>query len=163
MDFPEDFLDEDFFVENSYKLDSSEYLKERGLKSSIQCPRMSSLFREETLDGKVTYHDIDRFYYINIDNGSTYHSSAKFLEEMFPITMPYMPKVNKYKIYAREFLTNRKNGDFDTREIKYMITPEGEKIELNLYYSEALSGTWEQITKEQYDELRKKEIIKYNF
>ena len=59
--------DEDFFTDNSHKLESSEYLMKRGLKSSIQCPRMSSLFREETLDGKVIYHDIDRFYYINID------------------------------------------------------------------------------------------------
>lgn len=155
--------DEDFFDENSHKLESSESLMKRGLKSSIQCSRMSSLFREETLDGKVIYHDIDRFYYIDIDNGSTYHSSAKFLDEMFPIAMPYMPKINKYKIYAREFLTNRKNGDFDTKEIKYMITPEGEKIELNLYYSEALSGKWEEITKEQYDELRKKELTCDNF
>lgn len=154
--------DEDFFsVERGtevYPLESDEYLNEKGLKSSLQCPRMSSLFREETLDGKVTYHDIDRFYYINIDNGFTYHSSAKFLDEMFPITMPYMPKTNKYKIYAREFLTDKKNGDYDTRAIEYMITPEGEKIELNLYYSEAISGKWEQITKEQYEKLLKQRI-----
>lgn len=154
--------DEDFFsVERGtevYPLESDEYLNEKGLKSSLQCPRMSSLFREETLDGKVTYHDIDRFYYINIDNGLTYHSSAKFLDEMFPITMPYMPKTNKYKIYAREFLTDKKNGDYDTRAIEYMITPEGEKIELNLYYSEAISGKWEQITKEQYEKLLKQRI-----
>lgn len=154
--------DEDFFsVERGteeYPLESDEYLKKKGLKSSLQCPRMSSLFREETLDGKVNYHDIDRFYYIDMDNGWTYHSSAKFLDEMFPITMPYMPKINKYKIYAREFLTDKKNGDYDTRAIEYMITPEGEKIELNLYYSEAISGIWEQITKEQYEELLKKKI-----
>lgn len=154
--------DEDFFsVERgteAYPLESDEYLKEKGLKSSLQCPRMSSLFREETLDGKVTYHDIDRFYYINIDNGLAYHSRAKFLDEMFPINMPYMPKINKYKIYAREFLTDKKNGDYDTRAIEYMITPEGDKIELNLYYSEAISGKWEQITKEQYEKLLKQRI-----
>ena len=154
--------DEDFFLvergTEEYPLESDEYLKKSGLKLHLQCPRMSSLFREETLDGKVTYHDIDRFYYIDIDSGFTYHSNAKFLDEMFPITMPYVPKVNKYKIYAREFLTDKKNGDYDTRGVEYMITPEGEKIELNLYYSEAISGKWEQITKEQYDKLLKKKI-----
>lgn len=154
--------DEDFFsVERGteeYPAESNEWLERQGLKSRLQCPRMSSLFRRETLDGKVTYHDVDRYYYIDIDNGFTYHSSAKFLDEMFPITMPYMPKINKYKIYAREFLTDKKNGDFDTRAIEYMITPEGEKIELNLYYSEAISGKWEQITKEQYEKLLKQRI-----
>ena len=154
--------DEDFFsVERGteeYPVIPNGWLKSQGLKSSIQCPRMTSLFREETLDGKVTYHDNERYYYIDIDNGFTYHSRAKFLDEMFPITMPYMPQVNKYKIYAREFLTDKKNGDYDTRAIEYMITPEGEKIELNLYYSEAISGKWEQITKEQYEELLKRRI-----
>ena len=33
---------------------SDEDLASMGLKSEIQCPRMSSLFRKETVDGKVT-------------------------------------------------------------------------------------------------------------
>ena len=58
---------------------------------------------------------------------------------------------------------DKKNGDYDTRAIEYMITPEGEKIELNLYYSEAISGIWEQITKEQYKELLKKKINFFDY
>ena len=69
--------DEDFFIKancrEAQSLETPEYLKERGLKSSIQCPRMSSLFREETLEGKVSYHDIDRAYYINIEWLYRYH------------------------------------------------------------------------------------------
>ena len=45
--------DDDFFIngEEVAKLNDSEYLKERGLKSDIQCPRMSSLFRKEYSPG----------------------------------------------------------------------------------------------------------------
>ena len=159
--------DEDFFFENNgereiCKLESPEYLKERGLKSEIQCPRMSSLFRCETLDGKVSYHDIDRAYFIDIENPSdTFGSNFDFLDEMFPITMPYSPSKEKYKIYVQTFLTDKKNGDFDTRGIIYMITPSGKRIELNLYYTE-IDGKMTQIPKNQYDELLKKRIDKLN-
>lgn len=153
--------DEDFFEgENLGCLESDEYLKERGLKSDIRCPRMSSLFREETLDGKVTYHDVNRAYFVNIEEpSSTYSSCVSFLDEIYPITMPYVPQKGKYKIYAQEFLTDKKNGDFDTRGVIYMITPEGEKVDLNLYYTE-IDGKWTQITKAQYDELLTKRIDK---
>ena len=148
--------DEDFFsVERGteeHPLESPDYLQERGLKSSLQCPRMSSLFREETLDGKVTYHDIDRAYHINIENEhDTYHTSHPWFDEMFPITMPYVPKRGKYKIYDQTFLTDRKNGDFDTRATLYVITPEGEKIDINLYHAEK-DGKWVEISKEEYEE-----------
>lgn len=125
----------------------------------IQCKRMSSLFRREYKDGTIKYKDIDRFYFIDIDNPkNTYYSCADFLDEMFPIKLPYMPKIGKYKIYARTFLVDKQNGDFDTRCISHMITPEGERVELNLYYHEE-NGTMAQITKEKYDKLYEKRIL----
>lgn len=157
--------DEDFFVRANgtevQSLEAPEYLKERGLKSDIQCPRMSSLFREETLDGKVSYHDNDRAYYINIEEPSdTYHSWNGFIDEMFPITMPYIPKQGKYKIYAQTFLTDKKHGDFDTKGILYVITPEGERVDLNIFQTEGDDGKWRDITKEEYEELLAKRIDK---
>lgn len=157
--------DEDFFVRANgsevHPLESEEYLKERGLKSSIQCPRMSSLFREETLDGKVSYHDNDRAYYINIEEPSdTYHSWNGFIDDIFPITMPYIPKQGKYKIYAQTFLTDKEHGDFDTKGILYVITPEGERVELNIYKTEGDDGKWRDITREEYEELLAKRIDK---
>lgn len=154
--------DEDFFKNAAGKenqcLESDEYLKERGLRSNLQCPRMSSLFREETLDGKVSYHDNDRAYFVNVENPSdTYHSWNRFLDEMFPITMPYMPEKGKYKIYAQTFLTDRKNGDFDTKGILYMDTPKGERVALNIFRTEK-DGKMVDITKEEYDELLRKRI-----
>ena len=52
--------DEDFTSVEPEIRESPKYLKEHGLKSSLQCPRMSGLFREETLDGKITYSNVDR-------------------------------------------------------------------------------------------------------
>jgi len=157
--------DEDFFVRANgtevHSLEPEESLIERGLKSSLQCPRMSSLFREETLDGKVSYHDVDRAYYINVENPSdTYGSWTGFIDEMFPITMPYMPQKGKYKIFAQTFLTDKKHGDFDTRGIFYVITPEGDRVDLNMYSTEGDDGKWHDITKEEYDALLAKRIDK---
>ena len=158
--------DEDFFsVEHGtedYPLESDEYLKERELKSSYQCPRMPSLFREETLDGKISYHDTNRSYFIDIEQPSdTYNSWNKFLDEMFPITMPYMPDQGKYKIYAQTFLTDKKNGDFDTKGILYVITPNGEKVDIGIYMHEK-DGKMTEISKDEYDKLLAKRIDKLN-
>ena len=143
--------DKDFVISKNYNLCSNKKLKELGLKSYFQCSRLSSLFRKETLDGKIIYHDVNRSYFIDIENPSnTYTSNDDFLDEMFPITMPYLPKSEKYKIYVQTFLTDKKNGDFDTRGIFYVITPEGEKIDINLYYAEGEDHKWKQISKEEY-------------
>ena len=134
--------------------------KSFGLKSDVQCSRMPGLFRKETLDGKVKYIDIDRAYFINIDNPRlTYNSNTDFLDEMFPITLPYYPKKGKYKIYAQDFLVDEKEGDFDTVGIFYMITPEGERIDLNIY-KKYVGNEVIFISKEEYDERYEKRIIK---
>ena len=149
--------DEDFKGEDS--ICSDEGLALRGLKSEIQCPRMSSLFRRETLDGKVSYIDINRTYCINIENPSDTFSSAKdqVVDEFFPITMPYMPEKGKYKVYCQTFLTDKKNGDFDTQAILYFITPDGKRVDVNRYQTEK-DGKMVDITKEEYESLLKKRI-----
>ena len=158
--------DDDFFsVERgteTYPLESDEYLKERGLKSHYQCPRMSSLFREETLDGKISYHDVDRAYFVNIEDPSdTYSSWDRFLDDMFPITMPYVPERGKYKIYAQTFLADENNGDFDTKGILYVITPSGEKVDIGIYQTEK-DGKMVNITKDEYEQLLLKRVDKLN-
>lgn len=67
--------DEDFFIVNKDAIpDDASWLARKGLKSDIQCPRMSSLFRYETLDGKVSYHDIDRAFCYDADNPENTYS-----------------------------------------------------------------------------------------
>ena len=149
--------DEDFKGEDS--ICSDKYLTSRGLKSEIQCQRMSSLFRRETLDGKVSYSDNNRAYCINIENPSDTCSSAKdrIVDEFFPITMPYIPEKGKYKVYYQTFLADKKNGDFDTQAILYFITPDGKRVDVNRYQTEK-DGKMVDITKEEYEVLLKKRI-----
>ena len=149
--------DEDF--EGGVSIFSDKDLASRGLKSEIQCPRMSSLFRMETLDGKVSYSDNNRAYCINIENPSDTCSSAKdrVVDEFFPITMPYVPEKGKYKVYYQTFLTDKKNGDFDTQAILYFITPNGKRVDVNRYQTEK-DGKMVDITKEEYESLLEKRI-----
>ena len=149
--------DEDFKGEGS--ICSDKILILRGLKSEIQCSRMSSLFRRETLDGKVSYIDNNRAYCINIENPFDTYSSAKdyVVDEFFPITMPYIPEKGKYKVYCQTFLTDKKNGDFDTQAILYFITPDGKRVDVNRYQTEK-DGKMVDITKEEYDVLLEKRI-----
>ena len=149
--------DEDF--EGGVSIFSDKDLASRGLKSEIQCPRISSLFRRETLDGKVSYIDNNRAYCINIENPFDTYSSAKdyVVDEFFPITMPYIPEKGKYKVYCQTFLTDKKNGDFDTQAILYFITPDGKRVDVNRYQTEK-DGKMVDITKEEYDALLEKRI-----
>lgn len=141
--------DDDFFIDGM-NYESPKYLKENGLKSSLQCPRKPSLFREETLDGKVSYIDIDRVVYID-ENGNSWINGRvrEIIDKMFPITMPYVPSNKPYKVYGEDFLLDKNNGDFDHEAFMYVITPEGNKIELDEYYKEE-NKKWVKITKEEY-------------
>ena len=140
---------------------SDEHLASMGLKSEIQCPRMSSLFRKETIDGEVTYNDLNRAYCIDIEKPSdTFSSSAdNIVDELFPISMPYFPEKEKYKVYVQTFLADKKNGDFDTRGVIYLITPDGKRIDVNRYYTER-GGEMVEISKDEYDELLEKRMDK---
>ena len=145
--------DDDF--EGGNYLYPDERLASLGLKSEIQCPRMSSLFRKETVDGKVTYCDVNRAYSINVENPSDTFSCGRetnIVDEMFPIKMPYLPEKEEYKVYVQTFLADKKNGDFDTQGILYLITPEGKRIDINRYYTEK-AGKMVEISKDEYDEL----------
>lgn len=141
---------------------SNKDLASMGLKSEIQCPRMSSLFRKETLDGKITYSDVDRAYSVNVEDPSDTFScgmDTNIVDEMFPIQMPYLPEKGKYKLYVQTFLTNKKNGDFDTQGLLYLITPDGKRIDVNRYYTQK-DGEMIKISKEEYDKLLAKRLYK---
>ena len=151
--------DEDF--ESGSLIYDADDLASMGLKSEIQCPRMSSLFRKETIDGEVTYHDLDRAYCIDMEKPSDTFSSNidKIVNELFPIKMPYLPEKGKYKVYVQTFLTDKKNGDFDTRGVIYLITPDGKRIDINRYYTEK-EGKMVEISKDEYDKLLERRLDK---
>lgn len=132
--------DEDFTSVEPEIWESPEFLKEHGLKSDLQCPRMSSLFREETLDGKITYSDVERVIFHDANGDDWWNSGAatKVVDEMFPITMPYYPSKEKYKVYGETFCivdgedkTAENPGTYNLVKIYYIITPNNERIEIN--------------------------------
>lgn len=102
-----------------------------------QCKRKSSLFKSVFPDGKVVYSDVDRVVMRNVENDTAWHNGFmdRLVADMFPITMPYSGERKPYIVYAEEFLTDSKHGDYDTWGVLYIVTPDGEKIDVNRYFS----------------------------
>lgn len=119
----------------------------------FQCKRMSSLFKKVSKDGTVSYRDINRCYGVDIDSPTvSYHNGMidNIMNELFPITMPYMPYDKPFRVYTETFLVDPRNGDYDTRGILYAITPAGDKVEINRYFKEVEDG-FAEIDKKEYN------------
>ena len=120
-----------------------------------QCKRMSSLFKKVATDGTVTYSDIDRVSCANINNPAcTYHSgfATRLIESIFPIEMPYCAPSKPFKILTEDFLFgDGDKGDYDTVAYLSVLTPDGQKIELNRYFKEDENGKFVRIDKEEWN------------
>ena len=121
-----------------------------------QCKRMSSLFKHVYPDGTVRYSDTEHCYCIDVVSGVTYRNGfiSRLIHEMYPITMPYMPG-ESIKVYCGELLTDRKNGDYDTKSILYAVMPNGEKIDIHRYFKENENkdgDPWIEIDEKEYNE-----------
>lgn len=129
----------------------------RGLKGeecNYQYKRMSSLFKYVYADGTVKYRDVDRYHGVNINCPyAPYHSGLidTVMDELYPITMPYMPADRAFKIYTEDFLVDPAKGDYDTVGILYVITPSMDKVAINRYFKEAPNGLAE-IDEAEYKE-----------
>lgn len=124
-----------------------------------QCKRMSSFFKNVHPYGFVTYDDPKRFYCVNLNNpGTSYHSGLidRVMNESHPIVMPYMPTEKSIEVVCEDFLTDRKNGDFDTVGILYYMDSEGNRVEIQRYFKEGgnIYGNWTEIDKEEYEKRR---------
>ena len=125
-----------------------------------QCKRMSALFKYVYADGTIKYKDIDSNYAVNVDSDISYHSGLvqRIMDELYPVTMPYCPPNKPTKFVCEEFLTDRKNGDFDTVGILYCVRPDGEKVEINRFFQEAEHG-WDEIDEAEYNNRKDKKLI----
>ena len=124
--------------------DSDDWLKRNNLKSSVQCPRMFSLFRKEDLDGNVTYSDVNRVIYVD-QRGQAWNSGeiTRMVDRMFPIALPYYPADKPFVVHGRDYYME---GDVDKSEehrgtvnvmyYDYLIAPDGKRIELNIKVDE---------------------------
>lgn len=129
------------------------YQTEDGTKH-YQCNRMFSLFKHVHADGSVSYRDTDRFIVIDVKNDTVWSNGLvnQIMDDIIgPITMPYIPQNEPYRVYREDFLYDPDNGDFDTVGLLYYKTPDGERIELNIYLAEK-NGELVRISKEEYEE-----------
>lgn len=118
-----------------------------------QCNRMYSLFKDVYPDGTVVYSDINRYYCHDIRNDSTFTGGrySKMLDDLYPITMPYMPTDQPYVFTVEILKLQDRPGDWDTEVVHSLQKPTGEVIELNQYYTEDVTGRIIQITEEDYE------------
>ena len=139
--------------------------------TSYQCKRMSSLFKQVYNDGHIEYKDVNRVIAYDIDDPDlTYHTGLadNIVNEMYPVTMPYMPYDKSFKMCFETFLTDKKHGDFDTKAVLYLTKPDGERVEVNRYFREPESDVeeeltyygWIEISKEEYEERKARRIDK---
>lgn len=115
----------------------------KGEERNYKCKRMSSLFKYVYADGTIKYRDVDRYYGVNINEPDAPYRSGLIdtvMDELYPITMPYMPADRAFKIYMEEFLVDPAKGDYDTVGILYVITPSMDKVAINRYFKEAPNG-----------------------
>lgn len=124
---------------------------------TYQCNRMSSLFKDVYDDGRVEYHDTNLCIAVYVNDPDIYwHNGlvSRVAHELFPITMPYIPMDKPYKAYCKELLTDRKNGDFDSIGIIYIMKPYGERVEVNRYFKEGSENNepWTEIDAEEWIE-----------
>lgn len=143
-------------IEDTEDMWNYAYDKKDGSKC-YQCKRMSSLFKHVAMDGSVSYSDVDRYYCTNEENPHvSWHNGfvAKIYDEMYPLTLPYMPNSRPDVIVCDELLTDRKNGDYDTIAILYIKRANGEKVEVNRYFKEN-DVSFTEISLEEYKERQK--------
>lgn len=134
---------------------------------TFQCKRMSSLFKMIYNDGHVEYTDVDRYHCKDIDNPIVSYTSGlvtRIVDEMFPITMPYSPGPSII-VFCEDFLTDRNNGDYDTKAILYALkydeNGDQKRIEINRFFRVSVgdeTGSWTEISKEEYEERKTRRL-----
>lgn len=121
----------------------------------IQCRRMFSLFKK-TKDGKVIYSDIDRVAYTDNGGESWYMSgfTTGLIDHLFPITLPYTPKHDPYKVYVKTDIRYR--GGI-LLHIDHILTPEYDKIEVDSYWVCADVDDFVRCDKKEFKKLKKQQ------
>lgn len=110
----------------------------------------------------VTYSDVNRVQLINKESPDIPFRNGfgtRLIDKMYPITLPYFPADKKFKIIVEEFLTDEKNGDFDTVGYLQLILPNGEVVDLNGYFKDGPDGMV-RIEQAEYEERKANRIDK---
>lgn len=123
--------------------------------SCQQCKRMTSLFKYMYPNGSVKYKDVDRVLCVYSEEPDAIRWYNGFIcsiiDETHPIAMPYVPFNEPYIVHCEESLSDPKNGDYDTLAILYVVTPTGERENIDRFFKE-VDNNWVEISKEEYKE-----------
>lgn len=102
-----------------------------GIKFETPCIRDYPVTKYEYEDGTIEYVDFRRVIGINTEYPEIEEPVnlvfMDWLSKNFPITLPYLPKFEKYRLYIQKF-------DYDCKEYERLIkvvTPEFEQITVN--------------------------------
>ena len=140
-------------IEDTEDMWRGEPIDRRDGNTSYQCARMSSLFKHVHEDGSVTYHDVGRVTAVDIADGSTWHSGIcdMLIDELYPITMPYVPSDKKIRVYE-ETVTEDEDGKrldtpgmYNTVYVYYAVLPSGERVELHHKFQEDEHGFMQEV------------------
>ena len=120
----------------------------------FQNKRMSSLFKYVDENGVNKYSDVNRYYAYDVLNPRFTYSSGlikRIIDEMFPVEMPYMPADKQIAVAKKEYLTDKKNGSYDTIAVLHATLPDGTVVTINRYFKESNRGEWVEIDKNEYN------------
>lgn len=128
-----------------------------------QNKRYSALFKHIDAEGKTVFSDVERVLFFDGNFATHFGKANKIVDDMFPITMPYYPTA-PYKVYGELFLSDeeiKKYTDWDYEAFYYILTPSGDKIELNKFFKVFTYPEKDievEITKEEFEEIKNKRI-----
>lgn len=113
-----------------------------------QCPRRTSLFQETHDDGHVEYDDVNRVVFIDeLGFSWTCGVASRTINALHPISLPYKPRKERYRVYGYSFMHNRETcdvwyerGSYTFAYLEYYKTPDGERHELDMLFEENADG-----------------------
>lgn len=126
-----------------------------------QNKRYSALFKYVYDNGEIQYSDCDQFVCEYVNNPKMrFHAgyAKKYVEHLYPITMPYIPNNYPIVIYMDDFLFDPNMGDFDTVAIMYLEEPNGNKVDINVFLADKGGNTMVEISKEEYLERKANKV-----
>ena len=142
-------------IEDSDEEWTEAWISDDGIKH-YQHKRLSSLFKDVDPEGKASYNDNGAYICIDEETNIPYHGGGAWevFRNYYKISFPYSPPLEPYKIITREYLTDRKNGDFDTKEYVFIVTPDGKQIPVYRFFKE-FNNEWKEIKFEEFLERMK--------
>lgn len=117
--------------------------------SVSSCKRYNAVYKRIYDDGRVVYSDINRACAFDVDFPdlpSWTGTATNLFDQLYPITLPYFPADNKYRIAVKEYddkediirILKEYNVEYSNEKLiiyfDYIITPSGNRIDVKKYF-----------------------------